>query len=135
MPETTFRIQLNGSRRVTVDRTNEVRQEQNDGHWNFIRFRSDAYDAYMALEKTAFANGALSTKTKELMAIGMSVQAGSDSNIQQHIDRAASHGASFEEAVEAVEIGIVMGGSAAAAAAHFAFQALDEVYPREILKL
>ena len=118
-----------------MNRVNEVKQERNDGHWNLMRFRSDAYDAYQALEQIAFAEGALSAKTKALMGIGISVQAGCDSATQQHIQRAVEQGASFEEAVEAVEVGVAMGGGTAAAAAHFAFQALDQVYSREILKL
>jgi AhpD family alkylhydroperoxidase len=118
-----------------MDRIDNIKQEQNDGHWNLIRFRSNAYDAYLALEQTAFEEGALATKTKELIAIGVSIQAGCESAIQQHIERAAAQGASFEESLEAVEIGIVMGGSPAVAAAHFGFHALDRVYSREILKL
>jgi len=118
-----------------MDRIDEIKQEQNDGHWNFMRFRSDAYDAYQALEQSVFKEGALSTKIKELMAVGTSVQAGCEPAIQRHIERAAAQGASFEEAVEAVEVGIVMGGSPAVTSAHFAFHALDRVYSREILKI
>jgi AhpD family alkylhydroperoxidase len=118
-----------------VNRVSEIKQEQNDGHWNLMRFRSDAYDACQALEQIAFADGALSTKTKELMAIGISIQTGCDAAIEKHVERAAQQGASFEESVEAIEVGIAMGGSTAAAAAHFAFFALDRVYSREILKL
>jgi AhpD family alkylhydroperoxidase len=118
-----------------VNRIDEIKQEQNDGHWNLIRFRSDAYDAYRALEQIAFADGALSTKTKELMAVGIAVQAGCESAIEKHVTRAADHGASFEKSVEAVEVGIAMGGGTAATSAHFAFHALDQVFSREILKL
>ena len=118
-----------------MDRIDELKQEQNDGHWNLIRFRSDAYDAYEALEQTVFKDGALSTKTKELMAVGIAIQAGCEADTQKHLERAAKQGASFEESLEAVEIGIVMGGSLAVASAHFGFQALDRVYSREILKL
>ncbi len=118
-----------------MDRVSKFKQEENDGHWNLMRFRSDAYDACQALEKIAFAEGALSAKAKELMAVGISVQTGCEGAIQKHIERANRQGASFEEAVEAVEVGIAMGGSTASAAAHFAFHALDQNYPREILKL
>jgi len=118
-----------------VDRVSKLKQQHNDGHWNFMRFRSDGYDACQALEQIAFAEGALSAKTKALMAVGISIQAGSEPAIQHHIARAAEQGASFKESVEAVEVAIAMGGSLAAAAAHFAFHALDQAYPREILKL
>ena len=118
-----------------MDRASKIKQQHNDGHWNFMRFRSDGYDACQALDQIAFADGALSAKTKELMAVGISIQAGCESSIQQHIERAAEQGASFKESVEAVEVGIAMGGGPAAAAAHFAFHVLDKVYSREILKL
>ena len=118
-----------------MGRVNELKQERNDGHWNLMRFRSDAYDAYQALEEITFKEGNLSTKIKELMAVGIAVQAGCEAAIQQHIERAAGQGATFEESVEAIEVGITMGGSTAVAAAHFAFHALDQLYSREILKL
>jgi AhpD family alkylhydroperoxidase len=118
-----------------MGRVNQLKQERNDGHWNLMRFRSDAYDAYQALEEIAFKEGNLSTKTKELIAVGIAIQTGCEAVIQQHIERAAGQGATFEESVEAIEVGITMGGSTAVAAAHFAFHALDQLYAREILKL
>ncbi len=118
-----------------MDRVNKIKQEQNYGHSNLVRFRSDTYDAYRAVEQTAFADGALSTKIKELMAIGISIQAGCEPAIEKHIEAAAKLGASFEESLEAIEVGIAMGGGTAASAAHFAFHALDQFYSREILKL
>jgi|TARA_B100001971_G_scaffold187460_1_gene188180 AhpD family alkylhydroperoxidase len=118
-----------------MNRVSKINKEQSDGHWNLIRFRSDAYDACQALEQIAFADGALSTKTKELMAVSISIQTGCEAVIQKHIERAAEQGASFEESVEAIEVAIAMGGSTAAAAVHVAFYALDQVYSRDILKL
>ena len=118
-----------------MGRVNEIKQEQNDGHWNLMRFRSDTYDAWQTLEGIAFQEGNLSTKIKELIAVGIAVKAGCEAAIQQHLERAAGQGATFEEAVEAIEVGIAMGGGNAVAAAHFAFHALDKLYSREILKL
>jgi AhpD family alkylhydroperoxidase len=118
-----------------MGRVNQLKQERNDGHWNLMRFRSDTYDACQALEEIAFKEGNLSTKTKELIAVGIAIQTGCEAVIQQHIERAAGQGATFEESVEAIEVGITMGGSTAVAAAHFAFHALDQLYAREILKL
>ena len=118
-----------------MSRVNQRKQEQSDGHWNLMRFRSDTYDAHQALEKIAFDDGALTSKTKELMAVGISVQAGCEAAIQKHIERAAGLGATFEEAVEAIEVGIAMGGGTAITAAHIAFHTLDQHYTREILAL
>ncbi len=117
-----------------MSRVNEIKEEQDVGHWNFMRFRTDTYDAGQALEQTAFAEGSLTTKTKELIAIGIAIQAGSEAAIEQYIERAAAQGTSFDEAVEAIGVGIAMGGGLASASAHFAFQALDRAYSNEILK-
>jgi alkylhydroperoxidase/carboxymuconolactone decarboxylase family protein YurZ len=118
-----------------VEHIEELQQEQSDGHWNLIRFRSDTYDAQQALEATAFADGELSAKTKQLLALGIAVQSSSVAIIEHHASRAAAHGATFREALEAIEVGIAMGGAPAAGAARTAFHTLDQLYPREILAL
>ncbi len=113
----------------------QLKQQQSDGHWNLMRFRSDTYDAQQALESTAFAAGELCSKSKQLIALGIAVQSGSEELIQRHATLAAKAGASFKEAVEAIEVGIAMGGAPAAAAARNGFSTLDQLYPREILAL
>jgi alkylhydroperoxidase/carboxymuconolactone decarboxylase family protein YurZ len=120
---------------MSMQQTKKLRQEQSDGHWNLMRFRSDTYDAQQVLEKTAFSEGELSVKTKRLLAIGIAIQSGSEAIAQQQLSLAADEGATFKEAVEAIEVGIAMGGAPAAAAARTAFHTLDELYPREILAL
>jgi alkylhydroperoxidase/carboxymuconolactone decarboxylase family protein YurZ len=120
---------------MSMQQTKKLRQEQSDGHWNLMRFRSDTYDAQQVLEKTAFSAGELSVKTKRLLAIGIAIQSGSEALAQQQLSLAADEGATFKESVEAIEVGIAMGGAPAAAAARTAFHTLDELYPREILAL
>jgi len=118
-----------------VESTNELKQQQSDGHWNLTRFRSDTYDAQQALEKTAFSKGELSAKTKQLLALCCAIQSGSEAVVQHQLSGAANEGVSFKEAVEAIEVGIAMGGAPAAAAARTAFHTLDQLYSREILAL
>jgi AhpD family alkylhydroperoxidase len=118
-----------------MGRIDEIIQERNDGHWNLTRFRSKVYDAFQAVEEAAFADGALTTKAKELIAVGISVQSNCESAMQLHIERAARQDATFEEALEAVEVGIEMGGGQAVAGAQFAFHVLGRLYPQEILRI
>ena len=118
-----------------MDRIDKIIQERNAGHWNLRRFRSKVYDAFQAIEEATFADGALTTKTKELIAIGIAIQSNCESAIQLHIERAAQQDATFEEALEAIEVGIEMGGAQAVAAARFAFFALNRMYPQEILRI
>jgi AhpD family alkylhydroperoxidase len=118
-----------------MNRIDEIAQQRNDGHWNLVRFRSKVYDAAQAVEEATFADGTLSRKTKELIAVGIAIQSNSEPCIQNHVERAAEQGAPFEEVLEAIEVGIEMGGALARESARFAFLVLDRMYSREILKI
>ena len=48
--------------------------------------------------------------------------------MQWHIEQAASAGASYEQVLEAVEVGIEMGGGPATVSARFALKVMDAVY-------
>jgi AhpD family alkylhydroperoxidase len=73
----------------------------------------------------------LTKKHKELVAIGISVVVNSESCMQWHIEQAARANASFEEVLEAVEVGIEMGGGPATVAARFALEAMDATHQRD----
>ena len=83
------------------------------------------------MEKAAFAHGALSRKTKELIAVGISVVIDCESCMQWHIEQAAKAGASMQEGLEAVEVGIEMGGGPATVSARFALEVMEDVYEKE----
>ena len=48
--------------------------------------------------------------------------------MQWHIEQAAAAGASYDELLEAVEVGIEMGGGPATVSARFALQVMDAVF-------
>jgi alkylhydroperoxidase/carboxymuconolactone decarboxylase family protein YurZ len=50
--------------------------------------------------------------------------------IQWHIEQAAAAGASYDEVLETVEVGIEMGGGPATVSAHLALQVMEEVYEK-----
>ena len=52
-----------------------------------------------------------------------------ESCMQWHIEQAASSGASYDEILEALEVGIEMGGGPATVSARFALQVMDRVFP------
>jgi len=80
------------------------------------------------MEGAAFADGALRKKHKELIAIGIAVRIDCESCMQWHIEQAAAAGASFKEVLEAVEVGIEMGGGPASVSARFALKVMDSVF-------
>jgi AhpD family alkylhydroperoxidase len=67
-------------------------------------------------------------KTKELIAVGISVVIDCESCMQWHIEQAAKAGASEREVLEAVEVGIEMGGGPATVSARFALDVMDGVF-------
>lgn len=64
-----------------------------------------------ALDSTAYREGALSTKVKELMGLVASLVLRCDDCITYHLSRALEEGASPEEVKEAMGIALVVGGS------------------------
>ena len=78
--------------------------------------------AFAGLAQAALAPGALEGKTKELIALGISVAARCDDCIAFHVEAAVKHGATREEVLETLGMAIYMG---AGPSAMYASHALD----------
>lgn len=89
---------------------------------------SKVYQAFVALEQATYADGALARRAKELIAVGISVVKDCESCMQWHVEQAAKAGASYREVLEAVEVGIEMGGGPATVSARFALDVMDAVF-------
>jgi AhpD family alkylhydroperoxidase len=79
------------------------------------------------MERAAYADGALSKKHKELIGLGISVIQDCESGMQWHIEQATVAGASFEELIEAIEVGMEMGGAPATVSARFALEVMESL--------
>lgn len=90
--------------------------------------RSAVYRAFLEMESAAFTDGVLSKQAKELIAIGIAVVIDCESCMQWHIEQAARAGASERQVLEAVEVGIEMGGGPATAHARFALRVMASVF-------
>jgi AhpD family alkylhydroperoxidase len=74
--------------------------------------------------------GVLSTKEKELIALGIAICATCDYCIAIHVKKCFEAGATKEEIAEACGVAILMGGGPAMTCSTFAFQAIEEMAPR-----
>ena len=110
-----------------MDRLQEIAATRKRAHGKMLALKSKVYEAFLAMENAAYADGALPKKQKELIAVGISVVNDCQSCMQWHIEQAAAHGASFQEIWEAIEVAIEMGGGPATVSARFALQVLDTV--------
>jgi AhpD family alkylhydroperoxidase len=106
----------------------EISKRRKKAHEKLISLKSKTYAAFLEMEKAAFADGALPKKAKELIAVGISVVIDCQSCMQWHIEQAAKAGASQEETLEAVEVGIEMGGGPATVSARFALEVMEDVF-------
>jgi AhpD family alkylhydroperoxidase len=77
------------------------------------------------MEEKAFANGALDNQNKELIAVGISIVINCESCMQWHIEQALKTGANEEQVLEAIGVGIEMGGGPATVSARFAMNVLE----------
>ncbi len=97
-------------------------------HAELLKSDSQVYRAFLDLERAAFSEGELTKQAKELIAVGISVVINCESCMQWHIEQAAKAGASRRQVLEAVEVGIEMGGGPATAHARFALEVMDGVF-------
>ena len=102
-----------------------ISERRKEAHARLVALGSKVYAGFLAMEKAAYAEGAIPKKHKELIAIGNSVVKNCESCMQWHIEQAARAGATFEEVLEAVEIAIEMGGGPATVSARFALEVMD----------
>ncbi len=112
-----------------MDKLAEITHSRKAAHARMTRLGSKVYAAFVEMERAAFSDGALAKKDKELIAVGISVVGNCQSCMQWHIEQAAQAGASFEQVLEAVEVGIEMGGGPATVSARFALEVMDSVWP------
>lgn len=111
-----------------MDPLKAISDRRKAAHARLLKEDSKVYKAFLELEQAAFSDGALPKKQKELIAVGISVVEDCESCMQWHIEQAAKAGASFREVLEAVEVGIEMGGGPATVSARFALQVMDSVF-------
>lgn len=113
-----------------MDRLEEIAHKRRESHRRLLELGSKVYDAFLQMERATYSDGALPKKTKELIAVGISVQMDCESCMQWHIEQAAASGATLREVLEAVEVGIEMGGGPATVSARFALEVIDGTFPQ-----
>lgn len=85
-----------------------------------------SYGGFARLHRKALADGALSGRVKELMALAISIAVGCDGCIAYHVHDAVAAGASREELLETVGVGLFMGGGPGSIYAAHALDAVEQ---------
>lgn len=111
-----------------TDKLEAITRRRKRAHSTLLALKSKVYEAFLEMERAAYADGALPKKMKELIAVGISVAGDCESCMQWHIEQAARAGATMREVLEAVEVGIEMGGGPATVSARFALEVMEHVF-------
>jgi AhpD family alkylhydroperoxidase len=90
---------------------------------------SGAMGGFVRLHHKAVEDGALSHRTKELMALSVAVALRCDGCIAYHVQDAIAAGASRQEIVESIGVAILMGGAPAAVYAAHVLDAVEQAEP------
>ena len=86
----------------------------------------EVMQGFGALHEASIKAGALESKTKELIALGIAITVRCDGCISFHVHDAMQSGASKEEIAETVSVAIMMGGGPSVVYGIEAMQALGQ---------
>ncbi len=81
---------------------------------------------FARLHRKAMEDGALAAKVKEMMALAISIVVGCDGCIAYHVHDALKAGATRQELLETVGVGLLMGGGPGSIYAAHALDAIDQ---------
>jgi len=96
------------------------------GIGKLMKMKPGTAAAFITFDQQVFKEEALSTKVKELIAIGAAHATRCPYCIEAHVDRALKAGASNEEIAEAVFVGVSLNAGAAFAHSFFAMNRLKK---------
>ncbi|MBD3299461.1 MAG: carboxymuconolactone decarboxylase family protein [candidate division Zixibacteria bacterium] len=82
--------------------------------------------AFMRLHQAAIADGALDTKTKELISLAIGITVRCDGCIAFHVHDALQAGATRGEIVETIGVAVLMGGGPSVVYGTEALEALEQ---------
>ena len=83
-------------------------------------------DGFKSLHKASIAKGSLTSKTKELIALGIAIAVRCNGCIAFHVHDALNAGATSQEVLETIGVAILMGGGPAVVYGAEAMEALEQ---------
>ena len=87
----------------------------------------DMIQDFGTLHKSSTKSGSLPNKTKELIALGISISIRCNECITYHLNDVIEAGATDEEIIETINVSVMMGGGPALMYATHAYEALHEM--------
>jgi len=111
------------------DKIEQIIKDRKTAHV-FYSEKSEVYRNFCKMEQSTYKSGRLSRLQKELIAVGISVVINCESCMEWHIKKAIDSGATETDIIEAVEVGIEMGGGPTTVSARFAMNIIKYYFNR-----
>lgn len=111
-----------------VEEFNEYRSRMNDRILN-SGFRD--YNKFFGLDTKAYVEGALPSKTKELMGLVASMVLRCNDCILYHIEKSIDQGATEQELHETFNIALIVGGSIVIPHLRYAIEQMDLIFEKK----
>lgn len=116
---------MNDTRKQITSYPERLRNVRNNSQ-TLAAAQTGVMEAFERFHQAAVATGALDKKTKELIALAVSVTAGCDDCIAHHVNDAIRAGATREEFADALGVAVLMGGGPGMIYASHAIEAVDQ---------
>jgi len=110
-----------------MTKAEQFRKRRDELNEKILAAGSKTIQRFFTLDTAAYREGTLPVKTKELIGLAASMVLRCDDCITYHILRCAEEGVSKVEIVEAMEIGLVVGGSIVIPHLRRAYALVEEV--------
>jgi len=111
-----------------MDKIDEIIRQRKWANGKLLKYNSRPFRLIQELEQATFADGALPKKTKELIAVGISIVANCESCMQWHMTEAVRAGATEREVLEAIEVAFEMGIGPATVNGRFALEVMESLF-------
>ena len=114
------------SQELAVGKYKDILKSLNAGTAGVKAQIPEVYKGFGNMYRAAYADGELSARVKELMAVGIAVHEGCDGCIASHVRSAVRKGATAQEMAEAIGVAMQMGGGPSSIYASHAWDAFQE---------
>jgi AhpD family alkylhydroperoxidase len=119
--------------KLDIEKIEKIVADRKVGHGKLLK-SSEVYRIFKKLDQTTYKDNSLEKKYKELIGLGISILKNCEPCIEWHIHEALKGGATREQIIEAIEVGIEMGGGPASVSSRFALMVLEYYTNDEISK-
>ena len=104
------------------------REKRQRGNENLLKTKNLVTKRFISLDKQAYADGALSGQTKEIMALTASMVLRCNDCIDYHLETCVKLGFEREQIDEAIGVAMLIGGSIVIPHARHAAESLDFLF-------